>query len=297
MDASRMMVLIFSGHANDSAQVRREVERAISKGLPVLPFRVENVSPAGAMEYALGNTHWLDGFTKPLERQFELLAQSVLALLGKERSEVVETSGAVESTPARGFDRRLAALAVAAGVVLLGAAAWAIFRGDTSQASKVADSTKTESESKKRSPERALSDLERLQGRWQVIEHETPKRKLSSDELAALKPVWSFQENRLAIRIVVNGAETPQFRGFISLLDGRRTKRFDFNGSRNTGAEKKSGEKIEWRGIYEFDGDFLKLCYRMRRPQDDPEIERPDSFAVVHGPGGAMLQKLKRIAE
>ena len=47
MDVSKIMVLIFSGHANESSQVRREVERAISKGLIVLPFRVENISPAG----------------------------------------------------------------------------------------------------------------------------------------------------------------------------------------------------------------------------------------------------------
>ena len=83
MDASKVMVLIFSTHANESAQVRREVERAISKGLIVLPFRVEDVNPAGAMEYALGNTHWLDGFTRPIERQFDLLAKSVKSLLGE----------------------------------------------------------------------------------------------------------------------------------------------------------------------------------------------------------------------
>jgi hypothetical protein len=82
MDGSKIMVLIFSTHANQSAQVRREVERAIGKGLIVLPFRIEDVSPEGAMEYALSNTHWLDGFTTPLERQFDLLARSVKALLG-----------------------------------------------------------------------------------------------------------------------------------------------------------------------------------------------------------------------
>jgi hypothetical protein len=59
LSASRMMVLIFSGHANSSGQVRREVERAISQGMAVLPVRVEDVRPEGAMEYALGNTHWL----------------------------------------------------------------------------------------------------------------------------------------------------------------------------------------------------------------------------------------------
>ncbi len=87
IDTCKVMVLIFSSHANASSQVRREVERAISKGLSILPFRVEDVRPAGAMEYALGNTHWLDAFTPPVERQLEILATSVQVLLGKARLE------------------------------------------------------------------------------------------------------------------------------------------------------------------------------------------------------------------
>jgi hypothetical protein len=90
MDASKMMVLIFSNHANESPQVRREVERAISKGLIVLPFRVEDVKPAGAMEFALSNTHWLDGFTPPLERRFGKLAKSVKDLLANDPGEAAE---------------------------------------------------------------------------------------------------------------------------------------------------------------------------------------------------------------
>ena len=82
--ACKIMVLIFSKEANASSHVRREVERAISKGMAVLPFRVEDVLPEGAMEYALGNTHWLDGFTPPLERQLEALAKAVEALIATE---------------------------------------------------------------------------------------------------------------------------------------------------------------------------------------------------------------------
>jgi hypothetical protein len=82
LDASKVMVLIFSTHANQSAQVGREVVRAIGKGLIVLAFRVEDVIPAGAMEFALSQTHWLDGFTPPVERRLDLLASSVKSLLG-----------------------------------------------------------------------------------------------------------------------------------------------------------------------------------------------------------------------
>jgi formylglycine-generating enzyme required for sulfatase activity len=82
INASRIMVLIFSGHANGSGQVRREVERAISQGMILLPVRIEEIRPDGAMEYALGNTHWLDAFAPPIERQLDLLARSVKTLLG-----------------------------------------------------------------------------------------------------------------------------------------------------------------------------------------------------------------------
>ena len=54
--------------------MRREVERSISKGLSVLAFRVEDVLPAGSMEFARSNTHWLDAFTLPVEQQMEILA-------------------------------------------------------------------------------------------------------------------------------------------------------------------------------------------------------------------------------
>jgi hypothetical protein len=85
IDACKVMVLIFSASANASPQVRREVERAISKGLPVVPCRIENVMPVGALEFALGNTHWLDVFTPPVERQMNRLAESVEALLQRDR--------------------------------------------------------------------------------------------------------------------------------------------------------------------------------------------------------------------
>src|ERR1700681_499458 len=57
--ACRIVVVIFSASANTSPHMRREVERAVSAQTIIVPFRIENVVPTGAMEYALGNTHWL----------------------------------------------------------------------------------------------------------------------------------------------------------------------------------------------------------------------------------------------
>ena len=77
----RVLVLIFSANANESPQIRREVERAVSKGIPVLPVRIENVAPAGSLEYFIGTIHWLDALTPPLESHLRQLGEAVKTLL------------------------------------------------------------------------------------------------------------------------------------------------------------------------------------------------------------------------
>ena len=62
--------------------MRREVERAVSAQKHIVPFRVENLAPTGAMEYALGNTHWLDAFPGPLEPHIATLVATTRRLLG-----------------------------------------------------------------------------------------------------------------------------------------------------------------------------------------------------------------------
>ena len=85
INSCRMMVLIFSANTNGSEHVRREVDRATGKRLTVLLFRVEDVKPAGSLEYALCTRHWLDAFTPPMERQMNRLAEAVRSLLGVDR--------------------------------------------------------------------------------------------------------------------------------------------------------------------------------------------------------------------
>jgi hypothetical protein len=82
---ARAMVLIFSSNANAAqSQIKREVERAVNKGLPVIPFRIENVMPTKSLEYFLSTPHWLDAFTPPLDEHVRQLADSIKRLLGKE---------------------------------------------------------------------------------------------------------------------------------------------------------------------------------------------------------------------
>jgi len=79
---SRIMVLVFSGSSNSSPQVRREVERAVHRQVPILTVRVEDALPTKSMEYFLSAQHWLDAFPPPLTLYCEHLCREVSALLG-----------------------------------------------------------------------------------------------------------------------------------------------------------------------------------------------------------------------
>jgi tetratricopeptide (TPR) repeat protein len=79
----RVMVLVFSSGANRSPQVLREVERAVSRGVPILPLRIEDVPPSEAMEYYISSRHWLDALTQPLEQHLIRLAETVKILLSR----------------------------------------------------------------------------------------------------------------------------------------------------------------------------------------------------------------------
>jgi hypothetical protein len=81
LNQSKIMVLVFSSSSNKSIQVMREVERAVNKGIAIIPFRIENVVPSKAMEYFLSVPHWLDALTPPLEKHLQKLSDTVQALL------------------------------------------------------------------------------------------------------------------------------------------------------------------------------------------------------------------------
>jgi len=96
ISATRIMVLVFSSHSNGSPQVRREVERAVHKQIPILPFRIENVLPASSLEYFLSTQHWLDAYPPPREPYYERLCAH-LELLLDQQADVRPASASPES--------------------------------------------------------------------------------------------------------------------------------------------------------------------------------------------------------
>lgn len=73
ISTARLLVLVFSRSSNESPQVRREIERAVHKKVPVIAFRIEDVLPERSLEYFLSAQHWLDAFPGPQETHFEQL--------------------------------------------------------------------------------------------------------------------------------------------------------------------------------------------------------------------------------
>lgn len=129
IECCQVMVLVFSENANQSHQIKREIERATSKGLPVLPMRIEEVLPSRSLEYFIGSVHWLDALTQPLEQHLDRLADAIKLLLpggvSADRSST-HLDQAPQLSPPPASPRRIwryAALAVPI-LVAIGAAFW-----------------------------------------------------------------------------------------------------------------------------------------------------------------------------
>jgi hypothetical protein len=129
INGARVFVLIFSSNANASQQIKREVERAVNHGLPIIPLRIEDVQPGKSLEYFLSMPHWLNAFTPPLEQHLNYLADVIRHILdGKPPPAQTTTAHASSMSLSAaatiyGFDRRLvlgagalALVAVALGI-------------------------------------------------------------------------------------------------------------------------------------------------------------------------------------
>ena len=74
---SQLTILVWSSNSNNSRHVMREVEHAFNKGVPVIPFRIENIEPSKELEYYLESVQWLDACTPPLEDNLRRLLEHV----------------------------------------------------------------------------------------------------------------------------------------------------------------------------------------------------------------------------
>lgn len=73
--ASRVLVLVFSASANASPRIRREVARALHKG--VVALRIEDIVPIHALEDFIATVHWFDASTPLVENHLRRLTATV----------------------------------------------------------------------------------------------------------------------------------------------------------------------------------------------------------------------------
>ena len=76
IENSACTVLLLSDAANDSTFVRREIERAVSKGKPVFPLRLSNIAPSPSLELFISTLQWVDAWDGKWDEQAaRLIAQ------------------------------------------------------------------------------------------------------------------------------------------------------------------------------------------------------------------------------
>jgi hypothetical protein len=77
INASQVMVVVLSSHSNASPHVQREVERAVSKGVIIIPLRIEDIELSKSLEFFLSTSHWFDAFKLQQHNYLEILADRV----------------------------------------------------------------------------------------------------------------------------------------------------------------------------------------------------------------------------
>ncbi len=79
IDSASCMVLLLSRHSNQSPQVRRELERAVSRGIPIHPLLLEKVRLSKWMQYYISAHQWNDATDVSLDRRLAELYEALKA--------------------------------------------------------------------------------------------------------------------------------------------------------------------------------------------------------------------------
>jgi hypothetical protein len=130
IESSRIMILIFSRSADASSQIKREVERAVNKGVYIIPFRVDDIPPTKSLEYFISTSQWMDAFSPPLERHLDNLAKTVTVVLKRPALPAVNVPAQAErpstpKPPIRPSWRKSLLIAITiAALVIVGGMGW-----------------------------------------------------------------------------------------------------------------------------------------------------------------------------
>ena len=90
LERSGALVLLFTANANRSEHVLREVDLAVSRGVPILPVRLDETPLSGDIKYYINVAHWLGATDGLIDPHLDKIADGCRHLLGAPRFETAE---------------------------------------------------------------------------------------------------------------------------------------------------------------------------------------------------------------
>lgn len=107
IEQSDVLVLVYSYYSNQSQHVLREVERAVSKNIPIISYNLDDTVLSKSLEYFLLATQRLDA-TRTNQATIEILNKSIDKLLSDENSPSKTSSENVTGKPSSKPGNKLA---------------------------------------------------------------------------------------------------------------------------------------------------------------------------------------------
>ncbi len=130
---SKALVLVFSDEANHSSSVKREVGMAFENDVQIIPFRIHDVQPDQALKYCIGQVHWFDALTLPIEPHVADLADRIQKKFRHGAGASLPEAGSEKPAPplkATAAKRRAAWPAVVLGIIAVAVVGGAYFFPD-----------------------------------------------------------------------------------------------------------------------------------------------------------------------
>jgi hypothetical protein len=125
---SRVMVVVYSSHANESRHVLNEVERAVANNLALVPIRLEDAPMRNDLELFLSSVQWIDALDGHLQELLPELARLVTALI---QSSPFVPHAAMQKRLKRRLTIRFAAVSLIIAIGLLGLIVWKMFYNES----------------------------------------------------------------------------------------------------------------------------------------------------------------------
>jgi hypothetical protein len=98
IEACRLMILVFSKRSKESQELLNEMIQANKMGLSVIPVRIDNTEPQGAMQFYLVGAHWMTINNPPSLGQIEKLIDTVSSFLDVKQTLNEEESAQKDNT-------------------------------------------------------------------------------------------------------------------------------------------------------------------------------------------------------